>query len=181
VPGAGPAPTDHLFERYAHRLVALASARLDARLRSKVDAEDVVQSALRTFCRRAAKGELRTTHEGGLWALLVRITLCKCHAQADHFFAACRDVRREDATGETARTGPAEVCAPEPTPDEAVALLELLERVREGLGTQRKRQVLDLTLEGHTVPEISERIGYYERGVERARAEASQRLQEMLQ
>jgi DNA-directed RNA polymerase specialized sigma24 family protein len=182
-PGAGAAGVDRLFERYAHRLVALAAARLDARLRAKVDAEDVVMSVFRTLCRRAAAGEFLTAEEGGLWALLVRITLCKCHQQGDHFFAARRDVRREAAPADPSGSGPGppEACSAEPTPDEAAALLDVIERLRDGLGSDRKRQVLDLTLQGYSVAEISHRVGYYERGVERARAEARRRLQQMLE
>src|SRR5262245_5216743 len=38
-----------LFHRYADRLVALAKSRLSARLASRVDPEDVVQSVYRSF------------------------------------------------------------------------------------------------------------------------------------
>jgi len=37
------AAATRVFHRYAHRLIARARSRLDARLRAKVDPEDVVQ------------------------------------------------------------------------------------------------------------------------------------------
>jgi RNA polymerase sigma-70 factor (ECF subfamily) len=46
-----------VFDRFARRLAALAAARLPAVLRSKLDPEDVVQSAFRTFFRRQAAGD----------------------------------------------------------------------------------------------------------------------------
>jgi len=38
-----------LFQQYAHRLIGLARLHLNDRLRQKVDPEDVVQSALKSF------------------------------------------------------------------------------------------------------------------------------------
>jgi RNA polymerase sigma-70 factor (ECF subfamily) len=181
VPATPPGP-DLLFDRYARHLVALASARLDARLKGKVDAEDVVQSVFRTFCRRLDAGLIHSRDEAGLWKLLARITARKCHSQADQFFAAMRDVRREamPAGDSSSVMALPEASAPEPTPDEAVALVELVERLRGELNSERKRQILDLTLQGYSVAEISDRVGFYERGVERVRAEIRQRLQELL-
>ncbi len=46
--GQGEAATA-IFERYVERLLALARTRLGARLRRRVDPEDVVQSAYRSF------------------------------------------------------------------------------------------------------------------------------------
>jgi RNA polymerase sigma-70 factor (ECF subfamily) len=181
---AGPAtPPDAalLFDRYARRLVALAAARLDGRLRAKVDAEDVVASVFRTFCRRLEAGQVRGQDEAGLWKLLAQITVRKCYRQAHRLFAARRDVRREAApAGAPCGADLPEAAAPDPTPDEAAALVDLVEQLRAGLGSERKRQVLDLTLQGYTVAEISDRVGFYERGVARARAEIRQRLEELL-
>ena len=106
----------------------------------------------------AAAGEVHATDEAGLWALLVCVARRKCHRQADRFFAGRRDVRRE---------GPlADASAPSLT-EEEVCARDLLECLRAGLNSARKRQILDLTLQGYSVPEISARAGYYERGVER--------------
>ena len=51
-----PQAAEEIFNRYARRLIALASTRLDERMRRRVDPDDVVQSAMRSFYRRAADG-----------------------------------------------------------------------------------------------------------------------------
>ena len=42
-----------LFDRYVERLIRLAQSRLSAKLRRRVDAEDVVQSVYRSFFSHA--------------------------------------------------------------------------------------------------------------------------------
>jgi RNA polymerase sigma-70 factor (ECF subfamily) len=166
-----------VFRRFAHRLIALARRRLGERLRCKVDAEDLVQSVFRSFFGRCADGQFAVDDWGGLWGLLVRVTLRKCGRQAEYFQAACRDARREGG-GDAAVAAPP---CPEPTPEEAAMLAEVTEQVMARLGTARKRAVFELSLQGYTVPEISARVGYYERGVERVRADVRRILQLQLE
>src|SRR4029079_10554541 len=45
-----------VFRRFAGRLIALAHTELDARLRRKVDPEDIVQSVYRSFFTRHRAG-----------------------------------------------------------------------------------------------------------------------------
>jgi RNA polymerase sigma-70 factor (ECF subfamily) len=45
------AGANHVYHRFARRLYGLAQARLNAAVRNKVDPEDVVQSAFRSFFR----------------------------------------------------------------------------------------------------------------------------------
>jgi DNA-directed RNA polymerase specialized sigma24 family protein len=47
-----------IFERYAQRLIALARSRLAAKLVARLDAEDIVQSAYRSFFVAAREGGL---------------------------------------------------------------------------------------------------------------------------
>src|SRR5262249_16338172 len=84
-----------VFERFAGRLIALARSQLDERLRQKVDPEDVVQSAFRSFFHRCGDGRFTLDSWDGVWSLLVLITLRKCGKQVDYFLAQARDVRRE--------------------------------------------------------------------------------------
>jgi DNA-directed RNA polymerase specialized sigma24 family protein len=76
------------------------------------------------------------------------------------------------AAASSPQTPDGDVVAPEPTPAEAALLADAVEVVMNRLGTETKRRVFELSLQGYSVAEISDRIGYYERGVERARAEA---------
>ena len=47
---------EELFRRFAERLIAVAGARLSARMARRIDAEDVVQSAYRSFFCKARDG-----------------------------------------------------------------------------------------------------------------------------
>jgi RNA polymerase sigma-70 factor (ECF subfamily) len=95
-----------VFQRFAQRLIALARSRLDRQVRQKVDPEDVMQSALKSFFWRQAQGEYDLANWDSLWSLLTVITLRKCGYRVRHFRAACRDVQREVAprTAEDADT-----------------------------------------------------------------------------
>jgi len=48
------------------------------------------------------------------------------------------------------------------------------------LGSEVKRNIFRLSLQGYNIVEISERLGYYERGVERVRAEIRSLLEAMM-
>jgi hypothetical protein len=50
-----------VFHRFAHRLVALAGARLGENLRRKLDPEDVLQSVFRSCFSRHGGGEFSFT------------------------------------------------------------------------------------------------------------------------
>lgn len=63
-----------VFNRYLHRLVALARSRMSERLGQKFDADDVVQSAFRSFFVRARDGQFAIERAGDLWNLLASIT-----------------------------------------------------------------------------------------------------------
>src|SRR5437016_14196174 len=77
-----------IFDRFARRLIALARARLDRLVSSKVDPEDVLQSAFRSFFLRHAEGRWDLIGWDGLWGLLARITVRKCGRRIEHFRAA---------------------------------------------------------------------------------------------
>ena len=50
-----------IFDRYSSRLVRLAAPRLVGMIRQKVDAEDLVQSAFKSFFRANAQASSRST------------------------------------------------------------------------------------------------------------------------
>src|SRR5688572_10742761 len=68
-----------VFERYAERLTRLARSRLAARLAQRIDAEDVVMSAYRSFFVAARQGRFELERGGDLWRLLVEVTLHKLY------------------------------------------------------------------------------------------------------
>jgi RNA polymerase sigma-70 factor, ECF subfamily len=143
-----------VFEQYASALIRLARKHLEERVRSKVGAEDMPQSVFRTFFRRARQGQFDLAHEGALWALLAAITVRKCGRWNRHFRTHMRSTTREVPLAEELAV-PAG--APEPTPDEAAALADLVETLLRGLD-ERERAVCELRLQGYTAPEIAARV-----------------------
>src|SRR5947199_272083 len=89
------AAAEALFCRYAERLTRLARVRLSRRLAARVDTEDVVLSAYRSFFVLARAGGVALRQSGDLWRLLVRITLRKVCRSARRHRADCRSVERE--------------------------------------------------------------------------------------
>src|SRR4051794_17676993 len=169
-----------VFRRFAGRLIALARARLDARLRRKLDPEDVVQSVYRSFFGRYRAGQLDLATWDALWSLLTVITVRKCLNRAEYYRAACRDVAGEvdAAAGSGAAAGLSEAIDREPTPLEAAVLAETVERMLRDLGPD-DRAIVELTLQGYTSPEISARVGLAERTVRRVRGRIKERLRRM--
>jgi RNA polymerase sigma-70 factor (ECF subfamily) len=171
---------DRVFRQFAGRLIALARSRLDAALRQKVDPEEVMLSAYKSFFRRHADGEFDLDGWEGLWGLLTRITLHKCWHQVDHFRAACRDVRREAGPGTRAAADEEDwqALAREPTPPEAVMLADTVAQLLRGLD-ERDREILTLLLQRHTAAEISVQLNRPQRTVYRVLERVKQRLQKM--
>jgi RNA polymerase sigma-70 factor (ECF subfamily) len=177
---ADPQAASALVRRFADRLTALARTRLGERLRAKVDADDVVQSAYRTFFRRHAGGEFELDGWDGLWALLTVLTVRKCGRWRQHFQAAARDVRREvPAGGSSSDAAPVlQALAREPAPDEAAALAEMVEGLLRGL-RPRDRDVLSLRLQGYTPAETAARLRLPERTVFRILDRVKDRLRRL--
>lgn len=167
--GDAAAATD-VVGRFSHRLIALARSQLDARLGSKLDAEDIVQSVYRSFFSRQRGGDFALPTWDSLWALLCIMTVRKCADKADYFLADCRDARRE--------VGPPDADTfqgREPTPAEAAALTDLVERLLHGLDAE-DREVVVLHLQGWTQHQISARLDRAHRTVRRVIARARKRL-----
>jgi RNA polymerase sigma-70 factor (ECF subfamily) len=144
-----------LFGRYAQQLIGLAAARLSARLAQRVDPEEVVQSAFRSFFVAARDGSFDLTRGGDLWRLLVSITMHKLHDQVKRNTAGKRSINREQTKPMSgAEAGLQAATAHGPTPLEAVALSDELEQILRSLPALQ-RQVLELRLQGHHLDEIA--------------------------
>ncbi len=165
-----------LFRRFAARLHGLARKHLDTALRRKVDAEDVVQSAYKSFFLRYGDGNLQVADWDNLWGLLTLITVRKCADRAEHFRAQRRAVAREATPDADALAGRWEPVGREPTPDEAALLAETVEELFRGLDDD-ERPIVELSLQGYDVREISERLGRAERSVRRLRERVRKRLE----
>jgi RNA polymerase sigma-70 factor (ECF subfamily) len=147
---------DELFRRYADRLIGLARTRLSSQIGQRIDPEDVVQSAYRSFFIGAREGRYDLERGGDLWRLLVAITLHKLKDQVKHHRAAKRSDRAEQHYGsEDSLLGiQPHLLARAPSPLEAIALLEQLEQLARQL-TPAQGRILELRLQGHSLYEIA--------------------------
>jgi RNA polymerase sigma-70 factor (ECF subfamily) len=169
-----------VFARFAGRLVLLARRQFNRLLAHKVDPEDVVQSAYKSFFVRHRAGKLDAGGWDGLWNLLTLITLRKCADRAAYFLADRRDAARE-ATGPYGKDGMdawLRALDREPRPDEAVILAETIEQLFRDLSAH-ERPILELSLQGYTASEISAQLGRAERSVRRLREQIRKRLERL--
>jgi RNA polymerase sigma-70 factor (ECF subfamily) len=169
-----PQAADRVFHQFAQRLVALARTRLHGRLLQKVDPEDVLQSVYKSFFHRNQQGQWQLDGWDGLWAILTVITLRKCNRCRQQFSAARRDLGREVSVPQTEEGG---LLSREPDPEEAAALTETVERLLAGL-EGRERDVVELTLQGYSVEEVSERVGRTRRTVQRVLQRVKEQLRQ---
>ncbi len=172
-----PSAAAKVFDRFSSRLVALARSRMNGQILQRVDPEDVTQSVFRSFLQRQEAGQFRLENWGGLWGLLVTMTVRKCGRRAEEFYAARRDIRREIRGQNNADDSQTEfdIPDPQPMPEEAVALTELVETLMEALDP-RGREVLALRLQGFSVAEISQQIGRTQRTIQRILETVQRRL-----
>lgn len=170
-----------VFERFATRLVGLARKSLDGRLLQKVDPEDVVQSAYKSFFLGQRDGGWEFGGWDGLWGMLTLITLRKCAHRAEYFRAGKRDVRREMAPATDSSGGGVDSFAldRDPQPEEAALLVETVEGLFRSLADGDERAILELSLQGFSTAEIAEQTGRAERSVRRLRERLGKRLERM--
>ncbi|MBT4866085.1 MAG: sigma-70 family RNA polymerase sigma factor [Planctomycetaceae bacterium] len=154
-----------VFERYVHRLTLLARSRLSSRMAGRIDPEDVIQSAFRSFFVGAQRGQFSLKRGGDLWRLLVAIAMRKLYRGAKRHSAQKRSVDAEETLASTFDLAGLTV-SQEPTPAEAVALADEMEAVMTRLD-HFGRRVLELRLQGEQLAEIAADTGRSERSVRR--------------
>jgi RNA polymerase sigma-70 factor (ECF subfamily) len=173
------AAAKELFSRFTRQLIALALRHIDTPLRHKVDTEDVVQSAYKSFFLRYGAGNLDVVNWNSLWGLLAVITVRKCAERAAYHRAERRDVAREVSQARQDEAGPwLEPYGREPTPPEAAVLAETVDQLLSSLD-EHERPVLELSLQGFSTREISEQLGRAERTVRLLREGIRHQLERM--
>lgn len=169
-----------IFRRYVDRLTVFARARLAPRIAARVDADDVVLSAYRSFFLRARDGRLSLDRSGDLWRLLVAITLNKVRRQVAFERAQKRSVDREQRLDTSELAEPAALGSlRSPGAAEALAAADELESVMAQL-PPFKRRLLEMRLGDCPIPEIAAETGRSERTVRRALAELQRLLERRL-
>lgn len=172
-----------IFDRYLARLISLARNRLSPMLERRVDADDVVQSAFRSFFCKARSEDIVLQRAGDLWRLLAAITVNKTLKKVDFHTAQKRDVGKEAEryrrNGKSWQNLVPEAIDREPTPDNAAQIVEELEWVMSGLSA-RDRRALELRLQGEGVPEIAEELEVAEMTIRRILRRCGRRLSDRL-
>lgn len=169
------AAAEAMFTKYVSRLVALAQSRLSQRLSRRIDPEDIVQSAYRSFFHHARNGRFEFNESGDLWSLLVVITLNKLRQKVEFHTAGKRRYDQEQSM----ENGGAVGTDRDPTPAETLAVLEEIERLTEGLDETQKR-IVELRLQGYQMDEIANDVGRSERTVRRVMDKIKVRLERQL-
>ena len=138
-----------VFDKYWVRLLALAQTRLSPVLQSRVDPEDIVQSAYRSFFRRAEDLDLSLQRSGDLWRVLAAFTIRKAQKCVEREMAQKRDPRRQICASYLE-----DAIQSDPTPEDAAILIEEVTSLMKGLQL-RDRRIVELRLCGKTVDEIA--------------------------
>ncbi|MBW3540137.1 MAG: hypothetical protein KY476_07700 [Planctomycetes bacterium] len=97
--GGDEAAAAAIEARFGARLAAFAAPRIGPRLGRRLDSDDILQSAFRTFFRHSRSGSFLVTRSGQLWSLLIEIARRKVACAAERHTAARRSLRREAADG----------------------------------------------------------------------------------
>ena len=154
---------------YGKSLERLAEKHLTGGVRRRIGPEDVVQSACRTFLRRAQIGEFELADAEGLWGLLCAITLTKVREQTRFHLRQKRGIDREVHQADLSSSdGPRlfDRADSEPTPAEAAEFADTFTKLVSGLD-EEERQLVDLKLQQFTNDEIAVQMGCSERTVRR--------------
>jgi RNA polymerase sigma-70 factor (ECF subfamily) len=165
-----------LYQRYAHRLRALARLRKPSDLEGRVDDDDIVQSVFGSFFRKVTHGNYDAPAGEELWNLFVVITLNKIHAKGVYHRAAKRDVHQT--------VGGVEIDQyPDELVSESLACAALRMSIEEALEQlpEQHRVVIRLRMEDHEVSEIARLTQRSKRSVERILQESRKRLADLLE
>ncbi len=163
-----------LYQQHVGRLIRLAQQRISPQLGRRLDAEDVVQSALSSFFRGAGEGAYTVSENGDLWPLLAAITMNKVRQKVEHHSTAKRNFRKA-VSPETSSGTAFDFLASEPGPDAALEVLEEMERITSGMD-EIQRQMVDYRIQAYEFTEIAELVSRSERTVRRVLTKVKDRL-----
>jgi RNA polymerase sigma factor (sigma-70 family) len=175
--GGDRAVVQEFWDQYGGLLHALADKHLADAVRRRVGPEDVVQSACRTFLRRAQVGEFQLPDSEALWRLLCAITLTKVREQTRYHLRKKRGLDQEIHTAGSSddTSGGFQPVAQEPTPAEVAEFADQFQQLLAGLDDEERR-VVDLKLQEFTHEEVAQQLGCSERTVRRVLKRVQARL-----
>ena len=165
-----------VFDQHVGPLIVRVRQKLSAKLSRRLDPEDVVQSAFRSFFSCARAGRYEFNDSGDLWRLLVKLTWHKLLQKVERESAAQRSFKRDLAWPEGTKPDIADECVP---PESELAALELVEQASAGLD-DCKRQIFELRLQGYHIADIANEVDLSERTVRRVLSSIKKRIENIL-
>jgi RNA polymerase sigma factor (sigma-70 family) len=139
-------------ERFRQKLCSLVENELHQRFAARLDPEDVVQPAMRSFFRGIDRKGWRVESEEALWGLLAAITRTKIKKTVEQQTAEKREPDRE-VDGDW-------LCIPSPAPsaEDVVLVADMIEHVVADLRPPDP-EIFRLRLEGHSIAQIAQMTG----------------------
>jgi eukaryotic-like serine/threonine-protein kinase len=153
-----------LVRRYMIRLTALARSRISRKLARRIDGEDAVLSAWRSFFVGVEDGRITVPADDDLWPLLVTLTLRKLARQAARHAAQRRAIDDEQSLDQVPSWP--EIVSREPSPEHAAMVADELESLMASLDCS-DRELLSRRLQGQDPAAIGEAMGLTERTIRR--------------
>jgi RNA polymerase sigma-70 factor, ECF subfamily len=163
-----------LFERYYVRLLDLLRRQLRWRLKEVEGSSDVAQSVFRSFFSQIGGHTVEVGPNDSLWPLLVTIALNKVRNLGKYWQREKRDVTRNvplDPGNDPLEQGP--------SPQDAAAVKELVDQLLAPFSA-RRRQIIELILQGEGVNQIASQVGTTQRTVYNTRRAAGKILEQVL-
>ena len=165
------------WNKFGPILENVAQRQLSDRLQRRVGADDVVQSACRTFFRRVSSGQFDLPDADALWRLMCALTLTKARRAARDHTRQKRGISSEqylDASPTDSVGSQLQLPGDGETPLNAAMVSDQLNVLLESLNAQ-ECQVLDLKLQNHTNDEIAAQMKCSERTVRRLTSQIRER------
>ncbi len=125
---------NELIAIYFGKLADKAQQKIGQNYQGKFDGEDIAISVLKSVALRMRSGKVEIDDEKRFWALLLAVMKNKVHRQIEFWTALGRDVHRETAGHSEGESDSLPLVvlvglSREPTPEEAVATAELIEKL----------------------------------------------------
>lgn len=154
-----------LYQRYMVRLTALARSKLSRKLARRLDPDDIVLSAWRSFFVAVNAGRVLVPDDDNLWPLLVTLTVRKLSRQAARHGAQRRNMGKDLSQDDQIRWQ--QILSREPSPQEAAMVVDEVELLLSQLEAT-DREVLSRRLQGEQQTEIATALNCSERTVRRS-------------
>lgn len=148
-----------LWDRFFAQLITLTRSRLQTSSRAMSDEEDIVLSAMKSFCIGLRNGRFpELSNRESLWRLLLTITLRKIADKQNYDRRGKRDIDKQRLNTSIIDDEDAEVHAffsREPNPEIAAECAEQIGRLLESLENEDLKKAAIMKMEGYTNMEVA--------------------------